>query len=221
METDERSANLSCHRTGEQAAEDRNLSEGGSADWRGGGKRYFGRGGVKYALLRLLESQPMHGYQMMKSLEEQSGGLYIPSAGSIYPTLQMLEDRELISSTVTEGKKIYRIRDAGRAFLKEGCSRHREPDEPGGGRGREGWDGCSGNRRPDGEPGLLRLLMKAERRVLRHPEYQARFRHIVDHASRELLGLLNDMKEKYRKDDADDRPGGVYTNISNQDSEGR
>jgi DNA-binding PadR family transcriptional regulator len=91
-----------------------------------GSKRYFGRGGVKYALLELLAKEPMHGYQMMKALEEQSGGLYMPSAGSIYPTLQMLEDRSLIEPAESEGKKAYRITEEGLAFLRE----RRGPDRP-------------------------------------------------------------------------------------------
>ncbi|WP_139996822.1 PadR family transcriptional regulator [Paenibacillus paridis] len=83
-----------------------------------GGKRYFGRGGVKFALLKLLENESMHGYQMMKILEEQSGGLYSPSAGSIYPTLQMLEARGFITFRLEEsGKKIYSITEQGRSGL--------------------------------------------------------------------------------------------------------
>ncbi|MBB6731226.1 PadR family transcriptional regulator [Cohnella zeiphila] len=84
-----------------------------------GNRRYFGRGGVKYALLELLAKEPMHGYQMMKALEEQSGGMYMPSAGSIYPTLQMLEDRSLIEPAESEGKKAYRITEEGLRFLRE------------------------------------------------------------------------------------------------------
>ncbi|HJT59495.1 MAG TPA: PadR family transcriptional regulator, partial [Ktedonobacteraceae bacterium] len=56
------------------------------------GGRFFGRGDMKFALLQLLQERPMHGYEMMKALEEKSGGFYTPSPGSIYPTLQMLED---------------------------------------------------------------------------------------------------------------------------------
>ncbi|MBW7477560.1 PadR family transcriptional regulator [Paenibacillus oenotherae] len=102
--------------------------------YRGGGRRrYFGRGGVKFALLELLTQQSMHGYQMMKALEEQSGGLYIPSAGTIYPTLQMLEDRSLITVYENEGKKVYQITDEGRSLLgqkpetEESCAYDRRP----------------------------------------------------------------------------------------------
>src|SRR5262249_46173739 len=83
------------------------------------GRRFFGRGDMKYALLELLQERPMHGYEMMKALEERSGGFYVPSAGSIYPTLQMLEDRGLVTVVEAEGKKVYTITDAGRALLTD------------------------------------------------------------------------------------------------------
>ncbi|WP_139995766.1 PadR family transcriptional regulator [Paenibacillus paridis] len=86
---------------------------------RGSGRRYFSRGGVKYALLALLEQESMHGYQMMKALEDQSGGTYKPSAGSIYPTLQMLRDQGFVESSKQDGKKVFEITDDGRAYLLE------------------------------------------------------------------------------------------------------
>jgi DNA-binding PadR family transcriptional regulator len=84
-----------------------------------GGSRFFGRGDVKYALLDLIQERPMHGYEMMKALEERSGGFYAPSAGTIYPTLQLLEDRGLVTVKEQESKKVYSITEAGQAFLAE------------------------------------------------------------------------------------------------------
>jgi len=63
---------------------------GGGGPW--GWGRFFGAGEVRLALLSLLENEPKHGYQLMKDLEDRSGGLYRASAGTIYPTLQLLED---------------------------------------------------------------------------------------------------------------------------------
>lgn len=83
------------------------------------GRRYFSRGGVKYALLELLEQESMHGYQMMKALEENSCGTYKPSAGSIYPTLQMLRDQGFIESSKQDGKKVFTITEEGKVFLLE------------------------------------------------------------------------------------------------------
>jgi DNA-binding PadR family transcriptional regulator len=81
--------------------------------------RRFGRGDVKYLLLDLLRERPMHGYEMIKELENRHGGRYVPSPGSIYPTLQLLEDRAFVTSTTIDGKRIYTITDAGKAFLDE------------------------------------------------------------------------------------------------------
>jgi DNA-binding PadR family transcriptional regulator len=84
-----------------------------------GRNRFFGRGDVKFALLELLAERPMHGYEMMKALEAKSAGFYVPSAGTIYPTLQLLEDRELVTSSDTNGKKVYQITEAGKTMLTQ------------------------------------------------------------------------------------------------------
>jgi DNA-binding PadR family transcriptional regulator len=81
--------------------------------------KFFDRGDLKFVILRLLQSKPMHGYEVMRALEEESGGCYRASAGSVYPTLQMLEDQGFVTSAEAGGKKVYSITDAGRAHLKE------------------------------------------------------------------------------------------------------
>ncbi|MBV8774349.1 MAG: helix-turn-helix transcriptional regulator [Deltaproteobacteria bacterium] len=93
------------------------------AYWRGfdflsGYGRFFGPGEVRLALLSLLGEAPMHGYELMKRLEDRSGGVYRASAGTIYPTLQQLEDEGLVTSETQDGKKIYRLTDAGRQELQ-------------------------------------------------------------------------------------------------------
>jgi DNA-binding PadR family transcriptional regulator len=80
--------------------------------------RFFGPGEVRLALLSMLSDAPMHGYELMRRLEERSGGVYRASAGTIYPTLQQLEDEGLITSETQEGKKVYRLTDAGRHELE-------------------------------------------------------------------------------------------------------
>jgi len=74
---------------------------------------------MKYVILKLLREKPMHGYEVMKELEEHTRGCYKPSPGTVYPTLQWLEDEGLVSSADTEGKKTYSITDAGRKFLED------------------------------------------------------------------------------------------------------
>jgi len=75
--------------------------------------RFFEAGEVRLAILSLLSEGPKHGYQLMKEMAERSGGLYKASAGSVYPTLQQLEDEDLIQADQQAGKKVYRITEAG------------------------------------------------------------------------------------------------------------
>jgi len=81
--------------------------------------RFFESGEVRLAILSLLSEGPKHGYQLMKEMEERSGGLYRASAGSVYPTLQLLEDEGLIEAGQKEGKRVYSLTDAGRAELEK------------------------------------------------------------------------------------------------------
>lgn len=85
----------------------------------GGEQPFFGRGDLKWGLLELLLERPKHGYEMIKELEDQAGGFYTPSAGAVYPALQLMEDRDWITSQTIEGKKVYTITEAGKKALKE------------------------------------------------------------------------------------------------------
>jgi DNA-binding PadR family transcriptional regulator len=84
-----------------------------------GGGRRFGRGDLKYVILDLLKDQPRHGYDIIRALEERFHGFYSPSPGSVYPTLQLLEDQGYVTSTEQDGKRIYSITEEGRRFLHE------------------------------------------------------------------------------------------------------
>jgi len=79
----------------------------------------FYSGDIKYVILKVLSDKPMHGYEVMKALEEETSGCYKPSPGSVYPTLQWLEDEGLVRAKDVEGKKVYEITDAGLKFLEE------------------------------------------------------------------------------------------------------
>ena len=70
-------------------------------------------------LFRSLKDKPRHGYEVMKELEERMHGCYSPSPGTVYPTLQWLEDEGLVAAKDVDGKKVYEITDAGRTFLEE------------------------------------------------------------------------------------------------------
>lgn len=84
-----------------------------------GGGQKVSRGEVRAAILILLAEEPMHGYQIMQELAERSGGVWRPSPGSIYPTLQQLADEGLVSAEDLEGKKVYHLTDAGQAKVDE------------------------------------------------------------------------------------------------------
>jgi DNA-binding PadR family transcriptional regulator len=86
----------------------------GPGMWGKGWAQKAGRGDVRAAILELLAEEPMHGYQIMQELSERSGGMWRPSPGSIYPTLQQLADEGLVRGEDTEGKIVYHITDAGR-----------------------------------------------------------------------------------------------------------
>ena len=85
--------------------------------------KVFDRGDLRYMILQLLAERPMHGYEVMQALGEESGGLYQPSAGSVYPVLQLLQDQGYVDSEERDGKRVYSITDAGRTFLEENQDR--------------------------------------------------------------------------------------------------
>ena len=82
-------------------------------------QQIFESGEVKYVILRLLREKPRHGYEIIKALEERMGGCYTPSPGTVYPTLQLLEDQGYVRAVEAEGKRVYHITPEGEAFLEE------------------------------------------------------------------------------------------------------
>src|ERR1017187_2483339 len=97
-------------------------SEGHSWPWEafafGRRGRFFESGELRLAILSLLSEGPKHGYQLMKEMAERSGGVYRASAGSVYPTLQQLEDEILIRAKQQGGRKTYSLTAAGRKELE-------------------------------------------------------------------------------------------------------
>src|SRR2546428_432770 len=95
----------------------------GPRAWAWSGRRrrrqWFESGDMKYVILKLLQDKPRHGYEVMKELEERMHGCYSPSPGTVYPTLQWLEDEGLVTARDVGGKKVYEVTDAGRQFLQE------------------------------------------------------------------------------------------------------
>jgi DNA-binding PadR family transcriptional regulator len=97
------------------------------ADWNGlrgggrrGGARMFGHGDLKLLLLALIEQEPRHGYELIRTIEDMFHGQYSPSPGTVYPTLTLLEEMGHVAAQSQEGgRKRYAITNEGRAFLDE------------------------------------------------------------------------------------------------------
>ena len=113
-----------------------------SRDWHEGARRtkrrgrMFGSGELRLALLALINEEPRHGYELIKAIEEMTGGAYAPSPGAVYPTLQMLEEEGQIkpatakakpkgkagakkAETETSGKKPFMATKSGQAELED------------------------------------------------------------------------------------------------------
>ncbi len=91
---------------------------GGRGGHRGG--RMFEQGDLKFVILQLLEEKPRHGYEVIKELEQRCGGAYVPSPGTVYPTLSLLEDMGYARAHDDGGgRKVYTITDEGRAYLAD------------------------------------------------------------------------------------------------------
>ncbi|MBI2008796.1 PadR family transcriptional regulator [Candidatus Saccharibacteria bacterium] len=77
------------------------------------------RGDIGSIILSLLQDKPMHGYEIISKLEEKSHGMWRPSAGSVYPTLQLLEEQDLVTSEEKNGKKVYSLTNKGKKTAEE------------------------------------------------------------------------------------------------------
>jgi len=78
-----------------------------------------GRGDVYAATLLLLEEQPLHGYQIIQLIEERSGGHWRPSAGSVYPALQLLEDQGYIQGEQQDNRRVFHLTESGRTYITD------------------------------------------------------------------------------------------------------
>jgi DNA-binding PadR family transcriptional regulator len=85
------------------------------------------RGDIRTAVLAVLAEEPGHGYEVIQAIEEKSGGAWRPSPGSVYPTLQLLEDEGLARSTEQDGKRVYQLTETG---LAEAAKRVEEAGGP-------------------------------------------------------------------------------------------
>ena len=140
------------------------------------------RGEIRTALLAELGEAPGHGYDLIQRLEEKSGGEWRPSPGSVYPTLQMLEDEGLVRSTERDDKRVYEITDTGRAEAE------RRAKEAGG----APWEG-NRSRSPRGQLKESAVQILLASRQIQHAgsdEQVGRALEIMRNARKQLYSLL-------------------------------
>ncbi|HEU4673829.1 MAG TPA: PadR family transcriptional regulator [Candidatus Limnocylindrales bacterium] len=152
------------------------------------------RGDVRPLILRALRAKPMHGYQVIQELEAQSGGRWRPSAGSVYPTLQQLEDEGLVHSAEVDGRRTYELTADGRAAADEAApGPWRDP-----------------GRRSEGDLRRLAVaLIAAAAQVERagSPETRRQAQRVLVDARRSIYRLLAD--DLGETEAGDDEPPGV------------
>jgi DNA-binding PadR family transcriptional regulator len=147
------------------------------------------RGDVRSAILRVLRDKPMHGYQVIQELEAQSGGRWRPSAGSVYPTLQLLEDEGLVRSQDVDGRRTYSLTDAGTA-----AAERTEPVAA----GRRNWR----TDRTDLRALAIQLAGAAMQvNKMGSPEAKEKARLILLDSRRQLYGLLSEDEAALQDED--------------------
>jgi DNA-binding PadR family transcriptional regulator len=175
------------------------------------GGRMFEQGDLKIVILQLLAEKPRHGYDIIKELEEKSGGAYAPSAGAIYPTLTMLEDMGFAKSAQEEsGKKVYTITDAGRAHLEENQSTVDDVFER---IGEIGTAFFSDTMREVGKAfgHIARATFSASQEHLRDSETSRRILEVLQRASKEIDDIL---REPRKRPEAGSTPGSTDGGVS-------
>ncbi|HZQ31572.1 MAG TPA: PadR family transcriptional regulator [Mycobacterium sp.] len=150
---------------------------------RGRGRGRGRRGDVRAAILALLAERPMHGYEMIQEIGQRSNGLWRPSPGSVYPTLQLLVDEGLIVATESEGtKRLFELTDEGR----EACANAQTPP----------WEEIAEGADPN-EVNLRAAFGQFAAAVFQSahaatPEQQKRILDIVNDARRQIYGVLGE-----------------------------
>jgi DNA-binding PadR family transcriptional regulator len=142
------------------------------------------RGDIRTAVLAVLAEGPGHGYELMQRLEEKSEGAWRPSPGSIYPTLQLLEDEGLARATEHDGKRVYEITDAGRDEAT------RRIDEAGG----APWEDAGRGGPSGGFVRALKGVNLAARQIMvaGSPEQQDRAVAVINDARKQLYAILSE-----------------------------
>jgi len=144
---------------------------------------------MKYVILKILNDKPRHGYEVMKELEERMHGCYTASPGTVYPTLQWLEDEGLVRAQDVDGKKVYEITAGGKKFLEE----HRDVIEDIFDRVKEAVNDAMGGSMAEINRAIGRLVKEAYRTGWKTRDEAARKKvaEILNRAIAELDALVN------------------------------
>jgi len=166
--------------------------QGDFGPWAQNWGRFFSPGELRLALLSLLQEGPKHGYELMKTLQARSGGAYRASAGSVYPTLQQLEDEGLVTSQTSEGKRVYSITAEGLAELDREAPAVRRIWQRAEGAG--DWAGCMGPEIVVIAKPIGRLMKAAFRAVSARADDRAhlsKIQDILENAAEDLERLAS------------------------------
>jgi DNA-binding PadR family transcriptional regulator len=154
--------------------------------WRGPKAR---RGDVRAAILAVLNEQPMNGYQIIQEIAERSGGVWKPSPGSIYPTLQQLEDEGLVTADAETGRRTFTLTDEGRTYVAEHAEEVSAP-----------WEAMTAAA-DDDDAGLKPLIGQTASAMWQilavgTPDQQARAREAMTELRRKLYTILAEDEDR-------------------------
>jgi DNA-binding PadR family transcriptional regulator len=153
---------------------------GGPGGWRGPRAR---RGDVRAAILAVLAERPANGYQIIQEIADRSEGMWRPSPGSIYPTLQQLEDEGLVRAADEGGRKVFHLTDEGRRYVAAHADEVSAP-----------WAAMTASE-DDDEHDLKPLIGQTAAALWQilatgSPDQQARARAVLSATRRKLYGIL-------------------------------
>ncbi len=158
------------------------------------------RGDVRSAVLALLAEEPMHGYQIIQEISRRSGGSWKPSPGSVYPTLQLLEDEGLVRAEERDGKRVFRLTEDGESLATERADEFAEL-----------WQGMAPNSDDTDLGELVFQVAAAFVQVARtgSAAQLAAARTVLAKTKAELYQILGEDSRSTRADDDDDADAGA------------
>ncbi len=178
------------------------------------------RGDLRYMILSLLDERPSYGYEIIRALEDRFHGFYSPSPGTVYPTLQWLQDLGYVTATEENGRKMYTITDEGRRFLAAQGPKVEEVWERMGNFWGWGWGGFDPkdlHREMRDFGREMRDMFKDFQRDARwaSPEKMRRIREVIARAGREIDAILREPEPRPGEAGGSGRSGGPDDSATN------